>query len=799
MTEYFTFDGHRFRTYLFHIFCVLAILSAAGCGDQTSDQGTSEPVTPAAADTGSASFSIQWHTASTDRDPAGGLTRQAIESCGDAGVVSITCDVYSESNTNTPIASGGPWPCDAHGGRIEKIAAGANRTFAVLGWNAADGGGDVVYQGQTAGITITAGAIADAGTIDAYAFVPTELAPTAVFGNRIDLAWGDLGLAGVTGYRIYRDGDPIAESTSPAYSDPDLSPNTQYCYTISALDGFGYESGQSDPVCQTTSETSIWYRDGDEDGYGNPADSTQAASQPEGYVPDNTDCNDASASVHPGATETCNAVDDNCDGTLDEGVQNTYYSDSDGDGFGDTSNPTQACAAPEGYVADNTDCRDNNASVHPGATETCNQIDDDCDGSTDEGVQNTYYRDADGDNYGDPNSPTHACAAPEGYVTDNTDCRDDNAAINPGATEIADEIDNDCDGSIDEDLNTYYRDADEDGYGNPDASTQAASQPSGYVLNRTDCNDANAAVHPGATETCNAIDDNCDGSTDEGVQNTYYRDADGDQFGDASQTTHACTVPTGYVTDNTDCRDNNAAVHPGAIEICHDQLDNNCNGQTDEDCLACYPNLATPELALTDKQTYSFGSGSYTIYYLTVINRAEYPDDMFALSADYPACIEGNGSRTIVEIYDSESNLITELCDFTSPDDLATFSFIIYNNRSYPESAYIRIVDRECDHTYLSNSVANSLPVVGSWEERIDINCDGGAGINTLTFYADHTFDSVPRCSDYTGTWSLQGNIVTFSYTDCDYPVYSGTINEAGTQMEGTMGDGEHCWSATKN
>ena len=143
-------------------------------------------------------------------------------------------------------------------------------------------------------------------------------------------------------------------------------------------------------------------------------------------------------------------------------------------------------------------------------------------------------------------------------------------------------------------LTTYYEDADGDGYGNPNVSTQACSQPAGYVANNTDCNDANAAVHPGATEVCNGIDDNCNGVVDEGnpggglacgscnqgttlcssgaiiCQNpfqgltTYYMDADADGYGDPNVSTQACTQPPGYVANNTDCNDADAAVHSGA-------------------------------------------------------------------------------------------------------------------------------------------------------------------------------------------------------------------------------------------
>ncbi len=102
----------------------------------------------------------------------------------------------------------------------------------------------------------------------------------------------------------------------------------------------------------------------------------------------------------------------------------------------------------------------------------------------------------------------------DGYPSD-VDCDDNDPTVNPGATEICDGIDNNCDGNIDEGvLNTYYQDADSDGYGNPAVSTQACTQPSGYVTDNIDCDDANSAVNPGAVEiSFNGIDDDCNPST----------------------------------------------------------------------------------------------------------------------------------------------------------------------------------------------------------------------------------------------------------------------------------------------
>jgi hypothetical protein len=170
--------------------------------------------------------------------------------------------------------------------------------------------------------------------------------------------------------------------------------------------------------------------------FGNIASTVLACSAPVGFVSNSTDCNDNNNAVKPGATEICNTIDDNCNTQIDEGVKLTFYADADNDGFGNIASTTLACSAPVGFVSNSADCNDNNNAVKPGATEICNTIDDNCDTQIDEGVKLTFYADADNDGFGNIASTTLACSAPVGFVSNNTDCNDNNNAVKPGATEV---------------------------------------------------------------------------------------------------------------------------------------------------------------------------------------------------------------------------------------------------------------------------------------------------------------------------------------------------------------------------
>ncbi len=322
-----------------------------------------------------------------------------------------------------------------------------------------------------------------------------------------------------------------------------------------------------------------YYPDADGDGFGASAATAQVSCAPvPGKVVDHTDCNDGNMFIHPGAAETCNLTDDNCDGQVDNGtVTQGYYPDLDSDGYGAAgSMPQLSCAPVPGKVPNNQDCNDSNASVKPGAAELCNGADDDCDGAPDDGLTFlAYYPDLDGDGYGAAGATAQvACASVAGKVTDHADCNDTNAAVKPGAAEVCNALDDDCDGAVDEALAlvSYYPDADHDGFGSAFAPAQVSCAPvSGKVESRTDCNDGNASIHPGAVELCNGVDDNCAGGADEGNPGG----------GASCSTSQAGVCEAGKVTCQAGGLACLRSVAP-STELC-DGLDNDCDGSADED------------------------------------------------------------------------------------------------------------------------------------------------------------------------------------------------------------------------
>jgi len=201
-----------------------------------------------------------------------------------------------------------------------------------------------------------------------------------------------------------------------------------------------------------------------------------------------------------------------------------------------------------------------------------------------------FFEDVDHDGFGNPKNFVSACEKPSNmFVSDSSDCNDNDVAIHPGAPEICDSKDNNCDGLIDNTTTSWWLDHDHDGFGDPKFKQEGActGSQSWLVNNDLDCNDNDATVLPGMAETCDGKDNNCNGQTDEGVQSVFYKDNDHDGHGDASVKLIVCAAPADATASSDDCNDTDASIYHGAPETC-DGKDNNCNGQTDENAMLVF-------------------------------------------------------------------------------------------------------------------------------------------------------------------------------------------------------------------
>jgi hypothetical protein len=344
----------------------------------------------------------------------------------------------------------------------------------------------------------------------------------------------------------------------------------------------------------------------------------------DGFTEEDGDCNDDNSAISPDAEEIDNDVDDDCDGLIDEG---TDEYDDDGDGYSeddgdcdddddeispdaeevcgddidndcDGVNP-DADEDEDGWSTCDGDCNDDDEDISPDMAEVCDpfDVDENCNGEAEElGALggDTFYRDADDDDYGAPLDTIEACEMPDGYVLNDNDCDDTDATISPDDFESCDGVDNDCDGAVDEagaiDEDVWFYDGDSDGFGS--STVSACDAPPGYVEVGGDCDDTRSDVNPGEEEVCDAADadEDCDGSSEESDalgKTTWYHDYDGDGYGDALDSETACDAPAAHVSNDDDCNDYSSSINPAAAEVC-DGTDWDCDGdETELDAVGC--------------------------------------------------------------------------------------------------------------------------------------------------------------------------------------------------------------------
>ena len=341
---------------------------------------------------------------------------------------------------------------------------------------------------------------------------------------------------------------PAELTTGLSATDRARVVNWPLCDASVDLDGDGADQCvDCDDFDATELPGRTWYADSDGDGYGDPGRPSACARAASTDVLDSSDCDDGVFAAHPGATEVCDYVDNDCDTLTDEAVTTTYYADGDADGYCDVTAHVEDCSAPSGYVVDATDCDDGDADEHPGVT---------------------WFADADADGYGDPPASRSCRRGATSDVLDSTDCDDRDASEHPGVT--------------------WYADGDGDGYGDRWSSSACSRAAGTDVLDSTDCDDADADEHPGVTwyadsdhdtwgdsgrpsdcdrahadDVLDATDcDDGDASEHPGV--TWYADADADTFGDLASPRDCARGVVSDVLDSTDCDDADADEHPGA-------------------------------------------------------------------------------------------------------------------------------------------------------------------------------------------------------------------------------------------
>lgn len=310
--------------------------------------------------------------------------------------------------------------------------------------------------------------------------------------------------------------------------------------------------------------------------------------------------------------EICgNEEDDDCNGEYDENVI-PYWVDRDGDGAG-SGDVLFDCAVPDNGAGTlpARDCDDRDPMLSPMQPEVCDDIDNNCNGLHDEGFVEWYYQDADGDGYGDDYVRIQTCLPPAGWVTQPHDCNDDAgdmlaAAMNPGETEVCNDmdgdaprpVDNDCDELIDEgcpctmagetrECETRHQGP---AYSMGMVCTPGMQTCTGGTWGST-CVGGNRPTEEDCDgEQSDTDDDDCDGAHDEGLRTQGFLDLDEDGQGGGAEASRIasegiCEGMVGFATQGNDCDESDPEVYFGRTDYASEERlgaapawDFNCDG-----------------------------------------------------------------------------------------------------------------------------------------------------------------------------------------------------------------------------
>lgn len=587
--------------------------------------------------------------------------------------------------------------------------------------------------------------------------------------------------------------DDCNEATLDGDGDQDGTEAAQDCDDTDAAvhPGATEVCNEKDDNCDSRTDEGVaqtWFADLDADGYGWVSSPKTACEEPNGYVLNASDCDDAAPDISPAATETCDDRDEDCDGAVDDGVGYAQFADFDGDGFGDPAFESLNCDELTGYVPDDHDCDDTRGDVFPGAVEVCDLADQDCDGRIDEDVTIIFFADSDLDGFGDAGSEIEACELPAYTAENGDDCDDADAETFPGAPEYCNGRDDDCDGEVDPvtslDAQIYARDADNDLFGDAGERTAGCDAPLGYVLDITDCNDADGGVFPGASETCNDVDDDCDGEIDPDTSlgaPAWYADSDGDGFGDPAAATFACDAPAGSVATNTDCDDLDPDVHPDAPELCNEE-DDNCDSLIDP------PESEDAPEWFADSDGDTFGDAS------TGTTSCEAP---FGAVADATDC---DDSRLLVNpVADELCNTIDDDCDGIVDPDSSVDAFLWYTDGDGDgfgfDASTVQACDAPTGHVGVGGDCTDSNNAIhpGAVElcNGVDDDCNDGvdeaSAADAATWFADADGDGFGDAFATTTACDLAPVGYTADDSDCHDNVATAYPESASTE---TPGDG---------